>query len=74
MSSSHNTNANSSCAASANGGSTSGANGNTNGGTAGGCNNTKNVGESNELSKTNLYIRGLGQNTTDKDLISMCSQ
>lgn len=27
-----------------------------------------------QLSKTNLYIRGLGQNTTDKDLITMCSQ
>ncbi|XP_050439956.1 protein alan shepard isoform X3 [Adelges cooleyi] len=27
-----------------------------------------------QLSKTNLYIRGLNQNTTDKDLIAMCSQ
>lgn len=26
------------------------------------------------LSKTNLYIRGLNQNTTDKDLVTMCSQ
>jgi hypothetical protein len=24
------------------------------------------------LSKTNLYIRGLHQNTTDKDLVDMC--
>ncbi|XP_033610638.1 protein alan shepard isoform X4 [Cryptotermes secundus] len=29
------------------------------------------VGE--QLSKTNLYIRGLNQNTTDKDLVQMCS-
>ncbi|XP_050529679.1 protein alan shepard isoform X6 [Daktulosphaira vitifoliae] len=27
-----------------------------------------------QLSKTNLYIRGLSQNTTDKDLVAMCSQ
>ncbi|XP_025409118.1 protein alan shepard isoform X7 [Sipha flava] len=27
-----------------------------------------------QLSKTNLYIRGLNQNTTDKDLVTMCSQ
>ncbi|XP_055701987.1 protein alan shepard isoform X5 [Phlebotomus papatasi] len=27
-----------------------------------------------QLSKTNLYIRGLQQGTTDKDLISMCQQ
>ncbi|XP_017780397.1 PREDICTED: protein alan shepard isoform X3 [Nicrophorus vespilloides] len=27
-----------------------------------------------QLSKTNLYIRGLSPNTTDKDLVSMCSQ
>lgn len=27
-----------------------------------------------QLSKTNLYIRGLSQNTTDKDLVNMCSQ
>ncbi|KAI5751894.1 hypothetical protein M8J77_011828 [Diaphorina citri] len=27
-----------------------------------------------QLSKTNLYIRGLTQDTTDKDLINMCSQ
>ncbi|KAF0768544.1 protein alan shepard isoform X7, partial [Aphis craccivora] len=27
-----------------------------------------------QLSKTNLYIRGLNQNTMDKDLITMCSQ
>jgi len=26
-----------------------------------------------QLSKTNLYIRGLNQNTTDKDLVQMCS-
>ncbi|KPI94424.1 Protein alan shepard [Papilio xuthus] len=25
-----------------------------------------------QLSRTNLYIRGLGQNTTDKDLVQMC--
>ncbi|XP_063233084.1 protein alan shepard isoform X2 [Bacillus rossius redtenbacheri] len=25
-----------------------------------------------QLSKTNLYIRGLNQNTTDKDLVNMC--
>lgn len=29
---------------------------------------------SEQLSKTNLYIRGLNQNTTDKDLVNMCSQ
>uniref|UniRef100_A0A8D8Q3I4 Protein alan shepard n=2 Tax=Cacopsylla melanoneura TaxID=428564 RepID=A0A8D8Q3I4_9HEMI len=29
---------------------------------------------SEQLSKTNLYIRGLNQDTTDKDLINMCSQ
>ncbi|XP_065200733.1 protein alan shepard isoform X2 [Planococcus citri] len=69
MSTSHNTNANSSCASANGGGSTSGASGNTNGGSGG----SKNGGD-NELSKTNLYIRGLGQNTTDKDLINMCSQ
>lgn len=27
-----------------------------------------------QLSKTNLYIRGLSQNTLDKDLVTMCSQ
>lgn len=27
-----------------------------------------------ELSKTNLYIRGLQQGTTDKDLVTMCAQ
>lgn len=27
-----------------------------------------------QLSKTNLYIRGLTQSTTDKDLVSMCAQ
>ncbi|XP_048508344.1 protein alan shepard isoform X4 [Athalia rosae] len=27
-----------------------------------------------QLSKTNLYIRGLNQNTTDKDLVNMCAQ
>lgn len=27
-----------------------------------------------QLSQTNLYIRGLNQNTTDKDLVSMCQQ
>lgn len=27
-----------------------------------------------QLSKTNLYIRGLNQSTTDKDLHNMCSQ
>ncbi|XP_017842000.1 protein alan shepard isoform X12 [Drosophila busckii] len=27
-----------------------------------------------QLSKTNLYIRGLQQNTTDKDLVNMCAQ
>lgn len=27
-----------------------------------------------QLSKTNLYIRGLQQGTTDKDLQNMCSQ
>lgn len=26
------------------------------------------------LSKTNLYIRGLQQGTTDKDLVNMCTQ
>jgi RNA recognition motif-containing protein len=27
-----------------------------------------------QLSKTNLYIRGLQQGTTDKDLHNMCAQ
>ena len=27
-----------------------------------------------QLSKTNLYIRGLQQNTSDKDLVNMCQQ
>lgn len=27
-----------------------------------------------QLSKTNLYIRGLQQGTTDKDLVNMCAQ
>lgn len=27
-----------------------------------------------QLSKTNLYIRGLNQGTTDKDLVTMCAQ
>ena len=27
-----------------------------------------------QLSKTNLYIRGLQQGTTDKDLVTMCAQ
>ena len=27
---------------------------------------------SNDLSKTNLYIRGLNPNTTDKDLVNLC--
>nr|CAD7398012.1 unnamed protein product [Timema cristinae] len=31
-------------------------------------------GESLSLSKTNLYIRGLTQNTTDRDLVTMCSR
>ena len=26
------------------------------------------------LSKTNLYIRGLTPNTTDKDLVNLCHQ
>lgn len=30
-------------------------------------------GSGEQLSKTNLYIRGLTNNTTDKDLLSMCS-
>ncbi|XP_063697932.1 protein alan shepard isoform X2 [Culicoides brevitarsis] len=34
--------------------------------------NTPQQGE--QLSKTNLYIRGLQQGTTDKDLVNMCSQ
>lgn len=29
--------------------------------------------ETNSISKTNLYIRGLTPNTTDKDLHSLCS-
>jgi len=33
-------------------------------------NNTS--GQPQQLSKTNLYIRGLTQNTTDKDLVNMC--
>ncbi|XP_072157164.1 RNA-binding motif, single-stranded-interacting protein 1 isoform X3 [Bemisia tabaci] len=30
-------------------------------------------GDGQQLSQTNLYIRGLTQNTTDKDLVNMCS-
>lgn len=30
------------------------------------------AGDQQQLSKTNLYIRGLTQNTTDKDLVNMC--
>lgn len=71
MSTSFNTNANNNSSCS--GSSTGGAGGNMNS-TNGGCGSTKNGSDSNELSKTNLYIRGLGQNTTDKDLINMCSQ
>ncbi|KAK6620448.1 hypothetical protein RUM44_006849 [Polyplax serrata] len=37
-------------------------------------NTTTNSNSSEQLSKTNLYIRGLNQNTTDKDLVSLCSQ
>lgn len=37
-----------------------------------GPNNTAQQNE--QLSKTNLYIRGLQQGTTDKDLINMCQQ
>lgn len=37
-----------------------------------GPNNTTQQGE--QLSKTNLYIRGLQQGTTDKDLVNMCAQ
>ncbi|KAL0268228.1 UNVERIFIED_CONTAM: hypothetical protein PYX00_010256 [Menopon gallinae] len=37
-------------------------------------NTTTNSNSSDQLSKTNLYIRGLSQNTTDKDLVSLCSQ
>ncbi|XP_037933836.1 protein alan shepard-like isoform X1 [Teleopsis dalmanni] len=37
-----------------------------------GNNGTQQQGE--QLSKTNLYIRGLQQGTTDKDLVSMCAQ
>ena len=37
-----------------------------------GPNGTQQQGE--QLSKTNLYIRGLQQGTTDKDLINMCAQ
>ncbi|KAK3927921.1 Protein alan shepard [Frankliniella fusca] len=29
-------------------------------------------GAGDQLSKTNLYIRGLNQNTSDKDLVTMC--
>ncbi|XP_055841341.1 protein alan shepard isoform X7 [Episyrphus balteatus] len=45
---------------------------NTNTNTTMGPNNTQQQGE--QLSKTNLYIRGLQQGTTDKDLVSMCAQ
>lgn len=31
-------------------------------------------GDETQLSKTNLYIRGLGPDTTDKDLVTMCQQ
>lgn len=37
-----------------------------------GPNNAVQQGE--QLSKTNLYIRGLQQGTTDKDLVNMCAQ
>lgn len=40
--------------------------------TMGPSNGTQQQGE--QLSKTNLYIRGLQQGTTDKDLVSMCAQ
>ena len=75
MSTSLNTSANSSlCTGNANnGGSANNAGGNTTNSTNGG-GSAKSVGDGGELSKTNLYIRGLSQNTTDKDLIAMCSQ
>ncbi|XP_067644748.1 protein alan shepard isoform X3 [Eurosta solidaginis] len=40
--------------------------------TMGPSNGTPQQGE--QLSKTNLYIRGLQQGTTDKDLVTMCAQ
>ncbi|XP_036335698.1 protein alan shepard isoform X1 [Rhagoletis pomonella] len=40
--------------------------------TMGPSNGTQQQGE--QLSKTNLYIRGLQQGTTDKDLVTMCAQ
>ena len=45
---------------------------NTNTNTTMGPNGTPQVTET--LSKTNLYIRGLQQQTTDKDLVNMCQQ
>ncbi|ELU02931.1 hypothetical protein CAPTEDRAFT_154976 [Capitella teleta] len=36
--------------------------------------NHSSAGGSEQLSKTNLYIRGLTQNTTDKDLENLCKQ
>ncbi|XP_055387153.1 protein alan shepard isoform X4 [Condylostylus longicornis] len=45
---------------------------NTNTNTTMGPNGTQQQGE--QLSKTNLYIRGLQQGTTDKDLVNMCAQ
>jgi len=33
---------------------------------------SSNLSSGDQLSKTNLYIRGLAPNTTDKDLVTMC--
>ncbi|XP_058983458.1 protein alan shepard isoform X1 [Musca domestica] len=54
--------------------STSLSNTNTNTTTMGPNNGTTQNHQGEQLSKTNLYIRGLQQGTTDKDLVTMCAQ
>nr|CAI5868313.1 unnamed protein product [Callosobruchus analis] len=44
------------------------------GGNAPSSNSSSGGGGSEQLSKTNLYIRGLNPGTTDKDLVNMCQQ
>lgn len=37
-------------------------------------NNQVPIGPGEQLSRTNLYIRGLPQNTSDKDLLDLCGK
>lgn len=75
MSSSLNTNANPTlCTGSVNNGGSTNCNGGNTTSSANGGGSTKGNCDGGELSKTNLYIRGLSQSTTDKDLVNMCSQ